>query len=99
MHTLIISGLAVTKSVLPNILPLHSAGAEAVALDLEREPKTVRAVLHIFVSVMQANLRQSSPEDCAQARLGAVSFVHRFGSSLNRHIHYRSCILDELLRR
>jgi hypothetical protein len=23
-----------------------------------------------------------------------VSFVHRFGASLNRHIHYHCCILD-----
>jgi hypothetical protein len=24
----------------------------------------------------------------SQARFGAVSFIHRFGASLNRHVHY-----------
>ncbi|MEJ2386816.1 MAG: transposase [Chromatiaceae bacterium] len=30
------------------------------------------------------------------ARLGAVRFMHCFGSSLNRHVHYRCCIIDGL---
>ena len=54
---------------------------------LEREPKAVSAVLHLFPRVSEAHLQQTSPRACAQARLGAVSFVHRFGSSLNRHTH------------
>jgi hypothetical protein len=32
----------------------------------------------------------------AQARLGAISFVHRFGSALNRHVHYHCCIIHGL---
>ena len=61
---------------------------------LQREPKAVSAVLHILLRVIEAHLRQSSPGASARARLGAVSFVHRFGSSLNRHTHYHCCILD-----
>jgi hypothetical protein len=34
-----------------------------------------------------AHLRQGSGAS-AQARFGAVSFIHRFGASLNRHVHY-----------
>ena len=60
---------------------------------LQREPKAVSAVLHILLRVIAAHLRQSSPGASARARLGAVSFVHRFGSSLNRHTHYHCCIL------
>jgi hypothetical protein len=30
----------------------------------------------------------------AQARFGAVSFIHRFGASLNRHVHYHCCVID-----
>nr|WP_242518473.1 transposase [Thiorhodovibrio winogradskyi] len=30
----------------------------------------------------------------AQARFGAVSFIHRFGASLNQHIHYHCCVID-----
>ncbi len=61
---------------------------------LEREPGAVTAVLHIFLRVVEAHLRRSCPEVSARARFGAVSFVHRFGASLNRHIHYHCCILD-----
>jgi hypothetical protein len=34
------------------------------------------------------------PELPPQARLGAVSFVHRFGSSLNEHVLFHCCIID-----
>ncbi len=54
---------------------------------LEREPKAVSAVLHILLRVIEAHLRQSCPGAAARARLGAVSFVHRFASALNRHTH------------
>ncbi len=29
-------------------------------------------------------------------RLGAVSFLHRFGSALNRHVHLHACVTDGL---
>ncbi|MFM7184513.1 MAG: transposase [Planctomycetota bacterium] len=31
-------------------------------------------------------------------RLGAVSFLHRFGSALNRHVHLHACVTDGLFR-
>jgi hypothetical protein len=61
---------------------------------LEREPGAVTAVLHIFLRVVEAHLRRSSPGASARARFGAVSFVHRFGAALNRHLNYHCCILD-----
>jgi hypothetical protein len=30
----------------------------------------------------------------ARPRLGAVSFLHRFGSALNRHVHLHACVTD-----
>jgi len=30
----------------------------------------------------------------ARPRLGAVSFLHRFGSALNHHLHLRTCVTD-----
>ena len=63
---------------------------------LEREPGAVTAVLHIFLRVVEAHLRRSCPEASARVRFGAVSFVHRFGASLNRHLHYHCCILDRV---
>ena len=63
---------------------------------LEREPAAVTAVLHIFLRVVEAHLRKSCPGASAQARFGAVSFIHRFGAALNRHLQYHGCILDGL---
>jgi|GEM_PF-778480 len=61
---------------------------------LEREPHAVSAVLHILLRVIEAHLRASIPTASPRARLGAVSFVHRFGSALNRHVHLHCCIID-----
>ncbi len=51
-------------------------------------------MLHIFLRVVEAHLRRSCPGASARARFGAVSFAHRFGASLNRHLHYHCCIRD-----
>jgi len=61
---------------------------------LERDPQRAGAVLRIFLRVIEAQLRQSSTGAGAGARLGAVTFVHRFGSSVNRHLHYHCVVLD-----
>jgi hypothetical protein len=61
---------------------------------LERGPQAVTAVLRILLRAVEAHLRRSSPGASAQAHFRAVSFVHRFGASLNRHLHYHCCILD-----
>ena len=45
-------------------------------------------VLRIFLSVVERCLRDHSPACPATARIGAVAFIHRFGSSLNEHIHF-----------
>jgi hypothetical protein len=63
---------------------------------LEREPHAVSAVLHSFLRVIEAHLRASIPTASPRARLGAVSFVHRFGSALNRHVHLHCGIIDGL---
>ncbi|WP_373509628.1 transposase, partial [Thiocapsa sp.] len=63
---------------------------------LEREPHAVSAILHIFLRVIEAHIRASSPTGSPRARLGAVSYVHRFGSALNRHVHLHCCIIDGL---
>jgi hypothetical protein len=60
---------------------------------VEREPRAISAVLHILLRVIEAHLRRSS-DASSQARFGAVSFIHRFGASLNQHIHYHCCVID-----
>ena len=59
---------------------------------LQHDPEAISAVLHIFLRVIEARLRQGS--GCARGRLGAVSFVQRFGSTLNAHVHLHCCVID-----
>ena len=55
-------------------------------------------VLRIFLRVIQRSLHAHSPGaaplDPASVRIGAVAFIHRFGSSLNRHVHFHVCVID-----
>jgi hypothetical protein len=60
---------------------------------LEREPRAISAVLHILLGIIEAHLRRSSNAS-SQARFGAVSFIHRFGASLNRQVQYHCCVID-----
>jgi hypothetical protein len=60
---------------------------------LEREPQALSAVLRILRRVIEAHLIQGSGAG-ARARFGAVSFIHRFGASLNRPVHDHCCLID-----
>jgi hypothetical protein len=60
----------------------------------ERGPRAVSAVLHILLRIIEAHLRQASAAISPHAQLGAVSFIHRFGAPLNRHVHSHCCVID-----
>ncbi len=66
---------------------------------LHHNPKIATAVLHIFVRVIELRLRHSSPGAGPRSRLGAVSFLHRFGASLNPHFHFHICVIDGVFER
>ncbi len=61
---------------------------------LRHDRRAVTAVLTIFLQVIEQRLRACSPGAAPKARLGAVSFLHRFGSALNEHIHFHCCVID-----
>ena len=61
---------------------------------LQHDRRTITAVLTIFLRVVEQVLRERAPGAVPKARLGAVSFVHRFGSSLNEHLHAHCCVID-----
>jgi len=61
---------------------------------LHRRLRTASAVLHILLRALEATLRQAFPSAPAGASFGAVSFLHRFGSSLNPHFHHHLCVVD-----
>ena len=61
---------------------------------LHHDMRVAGAVLQIFLRAIRTTLRHRSPRAPADAQLGAVSFLHRFGSSLNVHPHYHLIVLD-----
>ncbi len=54
--------------------------------------------MRIFLRVIQNSLITRCPGaatvDAAALRIGAVAFIHRFGSSLNTHVHFHVCVID-----
>ncbi len=53
-------------------------------------------LLRVALRVIERTLREHCPDAPTSARYGGVSYIHRFGSSLNPHLHYHSCTVDSL---
>jgi hypothetical protein len=53
-------------------------------------------VLRIFLEEIERALQRAAPEAPAAARFTAIAFIHRFGASLNPHLHYHCCVTDGL---
>jgi hypothetical protein len=61
---------------------------------LHRDPALTTAVLRLFLRAVERTLLTHSETAPASARMGAVSFIHRFGAALNPHTHYHCCVTD-----
>ena len=61
---------------------------------LARNSELLNRVLRIFLNSVEKVLLLCSLNALNHARLGAVTFVHRFGSALNGHIHFHCCVID-----
>jgi Transposase zinc-binding domain/Putative transposase len=61
---------------------------------LQHDPAVAGSVLPIFLRGVEETLRPSSPGAGPRARCGAVSFLHRFGSALNPHLHFHCAVID-----
>jgi hypothetical protein len=60
-----------------------------------RDPRLLTAVLRIFIDVVSKwHVKQAAARGVDGAKTGAVSFVQRFGSTLNRHMHFHVLVLD-----
>ncbi|MBK5967423.1 MULTISPECIES: transposase [Thiorhodovibrio] len=79
-------------------LETYLAFARKKDWDALRVPRAPSAVLRILMRIIELHLRESSSVSgrsvSAQARFVAVSYIHRFGSSLNRYVHYHCCVID-----
>jgi hypothetical protein len=65
---------------------------------MQRDGAVLNMVLRIFLRViaksLQAHSTGAAPVDKAALHIGAIAFIHRFGSSLNRHVHFHVCAVD-----
>jgi len=85
-----------TDHVLPD-LPVRQwvlAVPKRLRYFLERDADLQGTALHLFLRAVEQCLRAHSPGSGPVARLGAVAFIHRFGSSLNAHLHFHCVVID-----
>jgi hypothetical protein len=63
---------------------------------LQRDGDVQDAALRIFMRVILSSLHRSSPGTAGldKVHIGACAFVHRFGSSLNTHVHFHCVVVD-----
>jgi len=83
-----------TDHVLPD-LPVRQwvlAVPKRLRYFLHRDADLQGAALRLFLRVVERHLRAHSPGSGPAARLGAVAFIHRFGSTLNAHLHFHLVI-------
>ena len=68
---------------------------------LADRPAAVSGLTKIFIAEIERLLcaaagvtRNTNTPTAAHPRLGGVSFLHRFGSALNHHVHLHACATD-----
>jgi hypothetical protein len=65
---------------------------------MQRDGAALNMVLRIFLRViaqsLQAHSTGAAQVDKAALHIGAIAFIHRFGSSLNGHVHFHVCAVD-----
>ena len=61
---------------------------------LQHDREVLNSALRIFLDAVERHLRARCPGAGPKARVGAVAFIHRFGSSLNQHTHFHVCVID-----
>jgi len=65
---------------------------------MQRDGVVPNMVLRIFLRViaqsLQTHCRGAAQADRVHLHIGAVAFIHRFGSSLNEHVHFHVCAVD-----
>lgn len=65
---------------------------------MQRDGPVLNMVLRIFLRViaqtLQTHCAGATNPDQSALHIGAVAFIHRFGSSLNEHVHFHVCVVD-----
>jgi hypothetical protein len=68
---------------------------------LAERPEAVSALTNIFMSEVERLVQTAAGVEVTRSekrtdspRIGGISFLHRFGSALNHHVHLHACITD-----
>jgi hypothetical protein len=61
---------------------------------LKHRPEVLDGLARVFLRAAETAIRRASPDAPSDARFGAVLFVHRFGDSLNSHVHFHVIVTD-----
>lgn len=61
---------------------------------LYHDSKVASRVLKIFIDEIKKKQIELSPDLEKKAKIGGVSFLHRFGASLNIHVHFHCVIIE-----
>ena len=61
---------------------------------VHRDAELAGSVLKMWLRTVEQRLRQCGPGAPSTARFGAVSFIQRFGASVNAHTHYHCAVID-----
>jgi hypothetical protein len=61
---------------------------------VHRDAELAGRVLNAWLRALEHRLRQCSPGAPSTARFGGVSFIQRFGASINAHTHYHCAVID-----
>ncbi len=56
--------------------------------------RALRIFLRVIAQTLQDCSSGAANADRAKLHIGAVAFIHRFGSSLNEHVHFHVCVVD-----
>ncbi len=61
---------------------------------LKHRPEALDGLARVFLRATDTALRRASPDAPRDSRFGAVLFVHRFGDSINSHVHFHVIVTD-----
>lgn len=90
------TAMQLVENVLPNV-PVRQfvlSLPKRLRYYLQRDTSLTNSVLKILLRVIEKHLRRCSPSAPDNARFGGITFIQRFGSSLNAHLHFHCCIID-----
>jgi hypothetical protein len=72
---------------------------------IQRDTAALNCALKLFLPAIRSALIERSEtiegfsnEEINDSDIGAVAFIHRFGSTLNEHVHFHVCVVDGVFK-